>query len=68
MLQYSTAADALGAAFAGGPVALAYARFDDETREGAHADYLESIKHYRVDEGYDVPGAFVIAQGVTATA
>ncbi|MDP1861549.1 MAG: class I SAM-dependent methyltransferase [Gemmatimonadaceae bacterium] len=68
VLQYSTAADAIGAAFAGGPVALAYARFDDEAREAAHAEYLESIKQYRVDGGYEVPGAFVIAQGVTATA
>ncbi len=63
-LHYASRDDALGAAFLGGPVALAYSRFDDETREGAQAEYLESIAAYRDGEGYLVPGEFVAAMGV----
>lgn len=61
LLHYDTAEDALGAAFAGGPVALAYSRFDDAMRESAHAEYLASIAEYRKGEEYNIPGAFVVA-------
>ncbi len=50
------------AAFAGGPVALAYSRFDDQTRDHAHADYLKSIEPYRVNGGYVIPGEYMIAR------
>ncbi len=63
VLKYSTDEAALEAAFAGGPVALAYARFDDRTRDEAHAEYLESIAPYRNGNGYSIPGEFVIAAG-----
>jgi ubiquinone/menaquinone biosynthesis C-methylase UbiE len=63
-LHYGTGDDAIGAAFVGGPVALAYSRFDDATRESAHAEYLESIAAYRHGEAYDVLGEFVAAVGV----
>lgn len=62
-LEYDSEADALGAAFAGGPVAMAYARFDDATREDAHAAYLETIAPFRRGAGYDIPGEFVIVRG-----
>lgn len=62
-LPYGNAKEAIGAAFAGGPVALAYARFDDATRDEAHAAYLASIEPYRRGEGYDIPGEFVVARG-----
>lgn len=65
-LHYDSADSALGAAFAGGPVALAYARFDDETREEAHAEYLDSIEPYRMDDGYQIPGEFVVVRGTRA--
>lgn len=63
VLHYAGDDDAVGAAFAGGPVALAYSRFDDADRESAHAEYLASIAAYRSGRSYDVPGAFVIARG-----
>lgn len=63
VLHYNSAEEACGAAFAGGPVALAYSRFDDQTREEAHADYLSSIESYRNGSGYDIPGEFVIGLG-----
>ena len=53
----------LGAAFLGGPVALAYSRFDDETKGSADDDYLASIAPYREGAGYRVPGEFVITRG-----
>jgi ubiquinone/menaquinone biosynthesis C-methylase UbiE len=62
-LRYEGAEDALGAAFAGGPVALAYSRMDDDVRAEAHAEYLESIEPYRDGEGYAIPGEFVVCCG-----
>ena len=60
-LCYASDEDALGAAFLGGPVALASSRFDDETRRSAHADYLASLADFADGNGYRVPGEFVIA-------
>jgi len=62
-LQYASSGDALGAAFVGGPVALAYSRFDAVVRDEAHAEYLASIEPYRRGTGYAVPGEFVVALG-----
>ena len=62
-LVYADAAAALGTAFLGGPVALAYSRFDDATKASAHDEYLTSIALYRAGDGYRVPGEFVIASG-----
>ena len=63
-LDYASGEEACEAAFAGGPVALAYSRFDDATREAAHKEYLDSIAEWRVGDGYRVPGEFVVASGV----
>jgi ubiquinone/menaquinone biosynthesis C-methylase UbiE len=62
-LSFSDGDDACSAAFLGGPVALAYARFDAATRRDVHAEYLASIAHYRDGTGYAVPGEFVVAAG-----
>jgi ubiquinone/menaquinone biosynthesis C-methylase UbiE len=61
-LWYDTGDAATDAAFAGGPVAMAYSRFDDATRAAARADYLASIGQYRNGDGYRIPGEFVIAR------
>ena len=63
-LEYDGPDSAVGAAFAGGPVAMAYSRFDDETREETHAEYLAAIEPFRSDEGYRIPGEFVVVHGV----
>ena len=60
-LCYASPEDALAAVFRGGPVALAYSRFDDATRRAVHAEYLDSIAAYRIGDGYAVPGEFVVA-------
>lgn len=62
-LEYASGADACGAAFAGGPVALAYARFDERTQEEAHDEYLDSISPYRRGDAYAIPGEFVVGLG-----
>jgi hypothetical protein len=60
-LCYASPEDALAAVFRGGPVALAYSRFDAATRQAVHAEYLDSIAAYRTGDGYAVPGEFVVA-------
>jgi ubiquinone/menaquinone biosynthesis C-methylase UbiE len=62
-LEYDSADAALGAAFIGGPVAMAYSRFDEATRAEAHAEYLASIAGYRRGDGYRIPGEFVVVRG-----
>lgn len=62
-LVYASADEALSAAFEGGPVALAYSRFDDSTRVTVRAEYLQSIEGYRDGAGYHIPGEFVAAVG-----
>jgi hypothetical protein len=66
-LGYAGDDEALGAAFRGGPVALAYDRFDDATRQAVHGEYLRSIAAYRIGEGYGIPGEFVVVTGVRPT-
>jgi ubiquinone/menaquinone biosynthesis C-methylase UbiE len=65
-LAYGSEDDALCAAFRGGPVALAYNRFDDATRTSVHTEYLRSIEPYRSGDGYLIPGEFVSVVGVKA--
>jgi ubiquinone/menaquinone biosynthesis C-methylase UbiE len=60
-LAYACAEDALAAVFRGGPVALAYSRFDAATTQAVHAEYLDSIAAFRVCDGYRIPGEFVVA-------
>ena len=63
-LEYASGDEALTAAFKGGPVALAYSRFDEPTRKAVHEEYLASIESYRDGEAYRIPGEFVAAVGV----
>ena len=63
ILEYGDDEEALGAVFMGGPVALAYSRFDDETKDAVHNEYLASIAEFRDGDGYRVPGEFVVASG-----
>jgi len=67
-LVYDDDASAIGAAFLGGPVALAHARFDDATRASAHSDYIASLAPFRHGAGYRVPGEFVVVAGRAPTA
>lgn len=59
-LDYADAPDACAAAFVGGPVALAWSRFDGATRQRAQARYVAAIAPWRTDEGFRLPGEFVV--------
>jgi ubiquinone/menaquinone biosynthesis C-methylase UbiE len=50
-LEWASDEDACGAAFVGGPVALAYSRFDARTRFLVHRQYLDSIAQWRNRNG-----------------
>lgn len=65
-LFYPDADLACDAAFIGGPVALAWSRFDEATRERARAAYLAAISAWRrPDGGYVLPGEFVVVSATT---
>lgn len=65
-LEYDSPEDACGAAFAGGPVALAYSKFSNKVKEEVHGEYLSSITPFQRGKGYSIPGEFVIAYGEKA--
>lgn len=64
VLDYADGDAACDAAFVGGPVALAWSRFDAETRVRVRARYLEAIAPWRRGAGYRLPGEYVVAGGV----
>ncbi len=62
-LSYADGDEACKAAFVGGPVALAWSRFDEKTRDRVSSGYLAAIAPWRRPDagGFDLPGEFVIA-------
>jgi ubiquinone/menaquinone biosynthesis C-methylase UbiE len=62
-LCYADGEEACGAAFVGGPVALAWSRFGEATRARVQARYLAAIEPWRQGGGYRIPGEFVIVAG-----
>ena len=67
-LNYTNADQACDAAFVGGPVALAWSRFDETTRARVQANYVEAIKPWRLGEGYRIPGEFVVICAIASEA
>ncbi len=61
VLDYANGEEACDAAFVGGPVAMAWSRFDISTRRRVQARYLRAIAPWRVGKGYRMPGEFVVA-------
>ena len=59
-LNYDDGEHACDAALVGGPVALAWSRFDEATRERVRERYLVSLAPWRVGAGYAVPAEFVV--------
>lgn len=62
-LSYVDADEACNAAFIGGPVALAWSRFDAEARARVRRQYIEAIAPWRLDGGFRIPGEFVVLAG-----
>ena len=65
-LSYADADQACDAAFVGGPVALAWSRFDGDVRSRVRERYLDAIAAWRHDQGYRIPGEFVIVSATAA--
>jgi ubiquinone/menaquinone biosynthesis C-methylase UbiE len=63
-LNYSDLDAACAAAFIGGPVALAWSRFDEPTRARVCARYKEAIEPWRNHHTYQIPGEFVIVSTI----
>jgi ubiquinone/menaquinone biosynthesis C-methylase UbiE len=67
-LCYDDADQACDAMFIGGPVALAWSRFDAPTRLRVRERYLQSIEPWRHAQGFRVPGEFVVVKAAVAEA
>jgi SAM-dependent methyltransferase len=64
-LDFADGRQACDAAFAGGPVALAWQRFDETTRERTRARYLDAIAAWQlVGGGYRIPAEFVVVSAM----
>lgn len=59
-LAYPDAESVCAAAFVGGPVALAWSRFDDTVRQRVRARYLEAIAPWQAGAGYRLPAEFLV--------
>ena len=60
VLDYASAREACDAAFEGGPVAMAWSRFDAPTRARVQDRYLQALAGWRHGAGYRVPAEFVV--------
>ncbi|GAB3509886.1 class I SAM-dependent methyltransferase [Pseudoxanthomonas daejeonensis] len=60
VLEYADGAEACDAAFVGGPVAMAWSRFDEPVRRRVRRRYLQAISPWRVGQGYRMPGEFTV--------
>jgi hypothetical protein len=58
-LKYPSADEACDAMFVAGPAALAWSRFDEDSRARVRARYLEAIDPWRRGSGYELSTAFV---------
>lgn len=63
-LAYESPEEACGAAFEGGPVALACSRFDAQVAADVRQEYLSTLDAYRDGPGYLVPGEFVLGRAI----
>jgi ubiquinone/menaquinone biosynthesis C-methylase UbiE len=63
-LEYADGREACDAAFVGGPVALAWSRFDATARARCRERYLASIEPWRCGTRYALPGEFVVVRAL----
>jgi ubiquinone/menaquinone biosynthesis C-methylase UbiE len=64
-LDYADAGQACDAAFVGGPVAMAWSRFDEPTRARVRANYVKAIEPWSSGNGYRIPGEFVVQSAMS---
>ncbi len=65
-LCYADEDEASAAFLIGGPVAMAWSRFDEATRSRVHARYTASLAPWRNGSGYSVPSEWVFVHGRAA--
>ena len=58
-LSYRSADEACDAMFVAGPAALAWSRFDEDSRARVRMRYLQAIAEWRVGSGFELPAGFV---------
>ena len=58
-LDYADGGEACAAAFVGGPVALAWSRFDEATRQRVQERYLAAVSPWRRGQGYRIPAEYL---------
>jgi len=63
-LDFNDGRHACDAAFMGGPVALAWSRFDEATRARVRLKYLESLAPWAHGDSYRVPAEFALATAI----
>ncbi|RYF43554.1 MAG: methyltransferase domain-containing protein [Comamonadaceae bacterium] len=67
LLAFGDGAQACEGAFSGGPVALAWSRFDEPARQRVRQRYLDSIACWSKAGRYEIPGEFVVVLALAAS-
>ena len=62
-LCYENEDQLLSAMIDGGAVAMAAKRFDSNTKADVEREFLASVASWRVGDGFEIPGEFLIASG-----
>ena len=65
-LNYKNADEACNAAFIGGPMALAWSRFEEVVKQRVRSQYLVSLEQWRSGITYAVPGEFLVVSATAA--
>jgi ubiquinone/menaquinone biosynthesis C-methylase UbiE len=65
-LDYASADEACDAVFMGGPVALAWSRFDAAVKARVRRHYIDTLSAWRDGPGYRVPAEFVVVSASVA--
>jgi len=65
-LNYENADEACNAAFTGGPMALAWSKFEEVVKQRVRLQYLVSIEQWRSGITYAVPGEFLVVSATAA--
>lgn len=63
-LHYENEKQLLSAMIDGGAVAMAAKRFDPKTKADVDREFVASVSSWRVGDGFEIPGEFLIASGI----
>ena len=62
-IHFKNEQEAADAMLVGGPMALAWSRFSNDTKKAVRNEYLESLVPWKNGSGYYIPAEFVIVKG-----